>query len=53
MPGAFHEEGPLLGEEDREPLVDLHLEGVALDLAEVGIDGRVESDRRTTAPIWR
>jgi hypothetical protein len=33
----LHEEGPLLGEEDGVALVDLHLERVALDLAEVRI----------------
>ena len=49
--GAFHEERTLLGEEDREALVDLDLERVALDLTEVGIDRRVEGDRRRQAPL--
>jgi hypothetical protein len=43
---TLHEEGALLREEHREALIHLHLEGVALDLAEIGIDRRVEGDRR-------
>jgi hypothetical protein len=42
--GAFHEERPLLTEEDGEALIHFHLEGIAFDLAEVGIDRRVERD---------
>ena len=32
----------LFGIKDGEPLVDLNLEGVAFNLAEIGIDGRVQ-----------
>ena len=48
---AFHEERPLLGKEDREALVDLDLERVAFDLAEVGIDGGVERHARGDAEL--
>ena len=41
---ALEKEGPLLGEEQRESLVDRHQAGVRLDLAEVGIVGRVERE---------
>ncbi len=44
--GAFHEERPLLREEDRVALVHLDLERVALDLAEVGVHRGVDGDRR-------
>src|SRR5687768_13234462 len=43
---SFHEEGPLLTEERREALVDLDLELVAFDLAEVRVVGGVERDCR-------
>ena len=48
---AFHEERPLLGEEDRESLIDRDLEGIALDLAEVGIDRGVERHARRDAEL--
>src|SRR4030095_13292925 len=40
-----------LAEEGREPLVDLYLKGVTLNLAEVRIDGRVERHRRRDAVL--
>ncbi len=43
---AFHEERPLLAEEHGEALVHFDLKGVALDLAEVGVDGGIQRDRR-------
>jgi len=43
---AFHEERPLLREEDRVPLVHLHLERVALDLAEVRVERGIDRHRR-------
>ena len=48
---AFHEERPLLRKEDREALVDLDLEGIAFDLAEIGIDGGVERHARRDAEL--
>ena len=48
---ALHEERPLLREEHREALVDLDLERVALDLAEVGIDRAVERDAGRDAEL--
>ena len=40
----FHEERALLGIENRETLIDFHLEGIAFHLAEVRIDGSIKSD---------
>ena len=48
---ALHEERPLLREEHRKALVDLDLERVAFDLAEVGIDGAVERDAGRDAEL--
>ena len=42
---ALEEERPLLGEEQREALVDRHLARVGLHLAEVGVHGGVERQR--------
>ena len=42
----LEEERPLLGEEQREPLVHGHEPGVRLDLREVGLHRRVERDGR-------
>ena len=49
--GALHEERPLLGEVHREALIHLDLEGVALHLAEVRVDRRVERDRGREAVL--
>ena len=45
-PHPLHEERPLLRVEDRKALVHLHLEGVALHLAEVGVDRALDRGRR-------
>ena len=50
-PGAFHEERALLSKEHREALIDLDLERVAFDLAEVGVDGRIQCNRRRQADL--
>jgi len=42
--GALHEERPLLRVEDGVALVDLHLERVALDLAEIGVERPLEGE---------
>ena len=47
----LEEERPLLGVEEREPLVDPDLRDVRLDLGEVGVDRAVESDRRRGGPL--
>ncbi len=47
----LHEEGSLFGEERGKPLVHLHLERVALDLAEVGVDGRIRGHLRGQAVL--
>src|SRR5690348_919109 len=39
---VLKKKGPLLREEDREPLIHRHLRLVGFHLAEVGIDGRVQ-----------
>src|SRR5215813_3804168 len=45
-PHSFHEKPPLFGIEDRKTLVDLNLERITLDLAEIGINGSVQRDGR-------
>lgn len=49
--GTLHEERTLLGKERREALVDLDLERVALDLAEIRIDRRIERHGRRDAVL--
>src|SRR5262249_25999629 len=46
---SFHEKRPLFRVKDRKTLVDLHLECIALDLAEVWIDRCVQRDGRRDA----
>src|SRR5262249_39098660 len=46
---SFHEKRPLFGIEDRKTLVDLNLECIALDLAEIRIDRSVQRDGRCDA----
>ncbi len=50
-PCSLHEEGTLLREEDGEPLVDLHLEGVAFHLAEIRVGGGLERHRGGQPPF--
>ena len=48
---AFEEERPLLREEERRTQVDVHLAGVGLDLAEVGVVGAVRGQLRGDAVL--
>ncbi len=41
---VLQKEGPLLGKEDFEPLIDCDLGLIRFDLAEVGIDSAVEHE---------
>ncbi len=50
-PHALHEERPLLGVEDRVALVDLDLERVGLDLAEVRVHRGLDRGRRRDAVL--
>ena len=49
--GPLQEEGPQLGEEEGEPLVDLDLRQVGLDLREVGVAGEVGGQVRRDAVL--
>ncbi len=49
----LHEERALLGEEQRERLIDLELEGVGLDLREVRLHGAAQREVGSEAPARR
>ncbi len=48
---ALHEERTLLGKESRKALVHFDLECVALDLAEIRVDGGIEGDGGSDAVL--